>query len=142
MKSRTAAIILLRVSKTFRESGLTLPVSNLHVREPVPLLRQRHQALHQKMQARRPDRELVGLRAEQASLDADPVAEIKQLVDREIERRQRVLPDVDLNLRAAVREHQEIGLPERADREDAPARGGFNPVAFELVVGAPAVGLD
>jgi hypothetical protein len=63
------------------------------------------------MQARRPDRELVGLGPEEAAFDADPVTEVQQFVDREVEPGQRVLPDVCLDLRAAVGEDQEIALP-------------------------------
>jgi hypothetical protein len=59
------------------EIEIALPVADLDVGEPVPLLRQRQQALRQKMQARGPDRELVGLGSEQPSFDADPVAKIR-----------------------------------------------------------------
>jgi hypothetical protein len=94
------------------------------------------------MQPRRPDRELVGLGPEQATLDADPVAEVQQLVDREVELGQRVLPDVRLDLRAAVGQDQEIGFAERADREDAAARDRRDVLALELVVRPLAVGVD
>ena len=121
------------------EIEIALPVADLDVGQAVPLLRQRQQALRQEVQPRRPDRELVGLRAEQPALDADPVAEIEQLEDLEIERRQRVLPDVDLDLRAAVGQHEEVRLAERADRENAAARDGLDALGLELVVRPLAV---
>jgi hypothetical protein len=54
----------------------------------------------------------------------DPVAEIEQLEDAEVDRRHRVLPDVDLQPRLAVGQHQEIGLAEAADRQHAPGGAG------------------
>ena len=127
MNSRIAAMMRLRVSNTLPRIGvddeieIALAVADLDVGQAVPLLGQRQQALREEVQPRRPDRELVGLGAEQASLDADPVAEIEQLVDLEVELRQRVLPDVDLDPRVAVGQHEEVGLAEGADREDAAA---------------------
>ena len=124
------------------EIEIALAVADLDVGQPVPLLGQRHQALREEVQPRRPDRELVGLGPEQPPLDADPVAEIEQLEDLEIELRQRVLPDVDLHLGVAVREHEEVRLAERANREDAAARDRLDALGFELVVRPLAVGVD
>src|SRR5262249_11185876 len=121
---------------------VALAVANLDVREAVPLLGQRQHALRQEVQARRPDGELVRLGAEEASLDADPVAEIEQPVDPEIDLRHRILPDVGLNLRAAVREDEEVGLAERADRQNAPARDRLDAIVLELVVRPMAVRVD
>src|SRR5439155_6611341 len=87
-------------------------------------------------------RELVRARAEQLSLDADPVAEIEQLVDPEIAFRHRVLPDVDLDLRAAVRDHEKVRLAERADPQNAPARDRLDPRRLELVVRMLPVRVD
>ena len=94
------------------------------------------------MQPRRPDRELVGLGPEQTALDADPVAEIEQLEDLEVELRQRVLPDVHLDPGEAVGEDEEVRLAEGADREDAPGGDRLDAIAFELVVRPLAVGVD
>ena len=60
---------------------------------------------------RRPDRQLVGLGAEQAALDADAVAEVEQLEDLEVALGQRVLADVDLDPRPAVGETRKFALP-------------------------------
>ena len=69
-----------------------------------------------------PDRQLVGPRPEQAPLDAHLVAEIEQLEHRERLGADRVLPDVDLQRRRAVRQHEEVRLAERAQSEDPPRR--------------------
>ena len=116
------------------EVEIALPIADLDVGQAVPLLRQRQQALGEEVQPRRPDRELVGFRPEQAAFDADPVAEVEQLEDLEVERRQRVLPDVDLDPGKAVGQDEEVRLPERPDREDAAARLGLDPIGFELVM--------
>ena len=79
---------------------IALAVADLDVLQPVPLLGQRHEALGEELERRRPDRQLVGLGAEQVPLDADEVAEVEQLEDREVALAERVLADVDLDLRA------------------------------------------
>ena len=48
--------------------------------------------------------------------------EIEQLKDPEIALGERILADVDLDAGFAVREHQKIGFPEAANRQDPPAR--------------------
>ena len=116
------------------EIEVALPVADFDVGQAVPLLRQRQQALREEVQPRRPDRELVGFRPEQTALDADPVAEVEQLEDLEVERRQRVLADVHLDPGEAVGEDEKVRLPERPDREDAAARRGLDAIGFELVV--------
>src|SRR5262249_57892049 len=115
---------------------------DLDVAQPMPLLRQRQKALGEEMQARRPDGELVGLGPEQPPLDADPVAEVEQLVDPEIELRHRVLPDVDLHLGMTVGQDQEVRLAEGADREDAASSDRLDAIGFELVVRPLAVAVD
>src|SRR5204863_7898254 len=57
----------------------------------------------------------------------------------EVELRHRVLPDVSLNLRLAIRQHEKVRLPERADGEDPSGRDRLDLVAFELVVRPLAV---
>ena len=116
------------------EIEIALAIADLDIRQAVPLLRQREQALREEMQTRRPDRQLVGFRPEETSLDADPVAEVQQLEDPKIQLGHRVLTDVDLNARETVRNHQEVGFAERADREHAAARDRFRPARLELIV--------
>ena len=79
---------------------VALAVAGLDVLQAVPFLGQRDEALGEELEARRPDRQLVGLGAEQVPFDADEVAEIEQLEEREVALAQRVLADVDLDLRA------------------------------------------
>src|SRR5262249_40758171 len=107
---------------------IALAVPDLDVAQAVPLLGQRQVTLGEKVQPRGPDRELVGPGAEQPALDAGPVAEIEQLVDPEIEIGQRVLPDVDLHLGAAVRQDEEVRLAEGANRENAAAGDRLDPL--------------
>ena len=121
---------------------IALAVARLDVGQPVPLLGQRQEALGQELERRGPDRQLVRLGAEDATLDADEVAEVEQLEDREIALGQRVLADVDLDPRLPVGDDEEVGLAEAANRQD-PA-GGARPrlLRLERLSGLPAVGLD
>ena len=121
---------------------IALAVAGLDVGQAVPLLGQREEALGQELERRRPDRQLVGLGAEQAALDADEVAEVEQLEHREVALGQRVLPDVDLDLRAAVREDQEVRLAEAANRQDAAGGAGARLLGLELLAGLRRVRLD
>jgi hypothetical protein len=116
------------------EIQVALAVPGLDIGQPVPLFRQRHQALGEELEVARPDRELVGLGPEEPAGDADPVPEIEQLERLEIDRRHRVLADVDLDLVQAIRQHEEVRLAERADAEDPPARRRLDVLGFELVV--------
>ena len=124
------------------EIEIPLPVPDFDIGQSVPLLGQRQEALRQEMQARRPDRQLVRLRSEQASLHAHPVAEVEQLEDFEIELRQRILTDVHLNARQTVRHDQEVRLAERSNREDAAAGDGGDVIRLELVVRSDTVRAD
>jgi hypothetical protein len=111
---------------------IALAVADLDVLQTMPLLGQRQQTLGEELELRCPDRELIRLRAEQASLDAGPVAEIEQLENFEIALRQRVLPDVDLKPRLPVGQHEEVRLAEAANREDAPRGPHLNLRGVEL----------
>ena len=86
--------------------------------------------------------ELVGARAEQMAFDADEVSEIEQAKYVEIALRERVLLDVHLDTRSAIREHKKIRLAEAADAENTAARGRRNARGFELGAGLRAVGAD
>ena len=119
---------------------VALAVADLDVGQPVPLLRQRQQALGEEVQPRRPDRQLVGLGAEQPPLDADPVAEVEQLEDLEVERRQRVLADVDLDLRDGRRRAtRKLALPNERIARMRPLVIGLGALGLELVVRPLAV---
>ena len=80
---------------------------------------------------RRAQIQLAGARAEQVPLDADVIAEIEQLEDLEIQFRQRVLADVDLNALEAVGQAKEAGLAEVANGQDTAGRDGLDLVGLE-----------
>ena len=111
---------------------ITLAVADLDIGQAVPFFRHRHVAFCEELQARRPNRQLVGARAKQMSFDADDIAEIQQSKQLEIALLQRVLLDVHLNARAAIGQHQEIRLPEAANPQNAAAREGVDALFFEL----------
>ena len=121
---------------------IALAIPGLDVGQPVPLLGQRQEALGEELERRRPDGQLVGLGPEDAPLDADEVAEIEQLVDREVALRQRVLAEVDLNPFAAVGDDQEVGLAEAADGQDAAGRARLRLLRLERLAGLVAVRLE
>src|SRR5688572_6980463 len=58
------------------EIEIALPIADLDIGQPMPLLGERQMTLREKFDARRPDRELVGPRAEEMPLNADKIAEI------------------------------------------------------------------
>ena len=101
---------------------VALAVADLHVLQPVPLLGQRQMALARNSSAARPDRELVGLRAEQVARDTDVVAEVEQTHHLVVALRDRVLPHVHLDPLTSVRQHQKGRLAEAADDHDTAGR--------------------
>ena len=98
---------------------VALAIAGLDVLQSVPLLGQRQVALGQEHDAPRPDAQLAGARPEQVPFDADVIAEIEQLEDLEVQFRQRVLADVDLDALEAVGQAEKIGLAEVPDRQHA-----------------------
>ena len=121
---------------------IALAIACFDVGQPVPLLGQRQEALRQEVQARRPDGQLVGLRAEHATFDADPIAEVEQLEDAEVEFRHRVLPHIDLHVLSTIRQLEEVRLPEGPNGEDAPTGRRLGSLDFERVVFLRTVRLD
>jgi hypothetical protein len=85
------------------------------------------------------DRQLVGTGAKKVPFDANEVAEVEQLEDREVALADRVLPDVRLDLRLAVRDGNEVGLAEAPDRQDPTGSLGLDSFGRELVGRPPAV---
>ena len=61
------------------EIEIPLPVANLDIAQPVPLLRQRLRSTSPGTGARRLNGQFVGLRSEQLPFDADVIAEVQQL---------------------------------------------------------------
>ena len=99
---------------------VALAVPDLDITETVPLFREGNKALDQELQRGGEDRQFVRLRPEQLATDADEITEVEELEDGEVPLRQRVLADIDLDPRSAVRDHQEVCLPETADCQDPP----------------------
>ena len=89
------------------EVEVPLPVAALDVLQPVPLLRQGLQALGEEGELGRLDGQLPRARAEHLPGDADPVAEVERPEERPSRLADGVLPDVDLEPRAAVGEVEE-----------------------------------
>ena len=119
---------------------IPLAVARLDVRQPMPFLGQRQETLGQELERGGPDRQLVGLGAEDAPLHADEVAEVEKLEDREIAFGQRVLADVDLDLRLPVGDDEEVGLAEAADRQDPAGGPRARLLRLERLAGLRAVG--
>src|SRR5262249_2380185 len=139
-----AAARLEHLAGVFVDDEIEVPlaVADLDVLQTVPLLRQRDEALGEELELRRPDRQLVGLRAEEMPGDADEIPEVEQLEHRKVALAERVLADVDLDRRTAVGNRQEVRLAEAADRED-PSRGRrLDAPRFELLARLRAVRLD
>src|SRR5512133_53119 len=76
--------------------------------------------------------EFAGARAEQVSLDADKVAGVEQLEEREAVFADFILLDVDLQLSATLRQVSESGLAHQANRRDAAGNADFHARALEL----------
>src|SRR5262249_41636943 len=101
------------------EVEIALPVAALDVLEAVPFLGRRLQRLGEIPHARRGDRELVGLGAEEASLDADDVAEVElaEALPRLVADGRTL--DVELKSAGGVLEMRERRLAEVADRDES-----------------------
>ena len=121
---------------------IALPVADLDVRQPVPLLWQRQEALGEERQARGPDRQLLRLRAEDPAGHADPVAEVQQPEGLEVQCGDRILADVDLHARLAVGQDQEVRLPEGAHGQDAPGHRDVYVRRVERLTRCRAVAFD
>jgi hypothetical protein len=119
---------------------VALAVADFDILQPMPLLGKGPETLGEKLDADRPDGELVGPGPEDASRHPHEVADIEQREEREIPLRQGILPDVRLDTGAAVCQHQEIGLAEAPDGDDAPAGDGLGTRRLELIVRAGSVG--
>jgi hypothetical protein len=121
---------------------VALAVAGLDVLQPVPFLRHRDEALGQELELRRPDRQLVGLCSKEVPLDADEIAEVQQLEHREVALAERILPDIDLDLRGAVRDDEKVRLAEAPDRQHAAGGGRLDLRGLERIAGLRLVGRD
>ena len=85
------------------------------------------------------DGQLVGAGTKEVAFDANEVAKVEQLVDREVALADRVLPDVGLDLGLAVRDGNEVGFAEAPDGQDPAGGLCLDAFARELLGRPPAV---
>ncbi len=116
------------------EIDVALPVPPLHVRQPVPLRRQRPQGLDEELQPLRLHRQLVGLRAKDRPFDGYPVAGVEVLVQLPITLRYGILAYIRLHAAGLLGEDQERGLAEGADGHDSAGDPDVRFLRLELVV--------
>ncbi len=122
---------------------IPLAIPGLDVAEPVPFLGQRAEALRQEVNPGRPDGQFVRLRPEQPPFHADDVTQVESLIQLEIQVRNRIRPHVHLHAIEPVGQHEEVGLAERAQAENAAGRAHLHAIGVEDVAGLAAVlGLD
>src|SRR5207249_3781210 len=76
---------------------------------------------------------------EQASFDADPVSQIKQLENLEVPLGESLLLDVHLYARAAIGNDEKVRLPEAADRKNPPRGAHVCLRGLELLRGPVAM---
>ena len=119
------------------EVDVALAVAQLDVGQAVKLLRQREHGLGEKGQPLDVDGQLAGAGAEEVAGDADVVAQVEQLVEREALLADGVEADVDLQPLAILLERGEAGLALGADGHDAPGDGDGDAVGFESLGRVP-----
>src|SRR5262245_44767455 len=99
---------------------ITLPVTQLLVGHAVIFVGHRQQRLGQELKPNHVNRKLAGLRDEQKTLDADPVANVQLLIQRPGLVAYFVLANVNLQPAQSVREVRECGLAHQPHRHDPP----------------------
>ncbi len=95
------------------------------------LLRQRQHGLGEEGQAVHVDGKFAGAGAEEIARDADVVAQVEQLVEREALLAHRVQADVDLQPLAALLDGGEARFALLADGHDAPGNGHRYAAGFQ-----------
>ena len=112
---------------------VALAVAQLHVREAVELLRQRQHGLGEEGEPLDVHRQLAGAGAEQVAGDADVVAHVEELVEREALFADRVEADINLQPLALLLERGKAGLALGADGHDAPGNGHGCAIGLEIL---------
>ena len=113
------------------EVHVALAVAQLHVGQAVELLRQREHGLGEEGEALDVDGQLAGPGAEEVAGDADVVAQVEQLVEREALLADGVEADVDLQPLAVLLQRGKAGLALGADGHDAAGDGHGDAVGLE-----------
>ena len=111
---------------------VALAIAQFDVGQAVELLRQREHGLGEEGQALDVHGELAGAGAEQVAGDADVVAEVEQLVEREALFADGVEADVDLQALAALLQGGEARLALRADGHDAAGDRHRHAIGFQV----------
>ena len=125
------------------EVDVALAIAQLDVGEAVIFLRQREHGLGEKGEPLDMDGELAGAGAEEIAGDADVVAEVEELVEREALLADGVEADVNLQALAALLQRGEARLALGADGHDAAGDGDGCAVGLELFGGgAVPLGAD
>ncbi len=117
------------------EVEVALAIPRFDVRQTVPLLGQGHQALGEKVQTFGPDGELVRFRPKEPAFHPEVIAQVEQLMDPEVQCRQRIFADVHLQPAKSVGQDQKVGLAESADAEDSSRDPDVRALALERVAG-------
>jgi len=109
---------------------VALPVAHFLIGEPMPFVGQRPQRLREQAQARRPHRQLAGLRAKERPLGAEDVADVPALPGLVCVAERRLLQE-HLDAPASVRELGEARLAHDALGHEAPADAHVHRVRLE-----------
>src|SRR5713226_3621809 len=120
------------------EVEIALPVAQFHVRQAVPLLRQRQQRLGKEKDFLDPDGKLVGLGAKQVSAHTNRIAEIEKVEELEPVLPHNILFNVNLHALTGAEQVREARFPHEPKRNDAPSDAHFRFSGFELSRGAIA----
>jgi len=133
-----------RLARLLRGDQIEIPlaVANLDVRQAVPLFRERQQRLSQKLELGDPDGELVGLRAEEMSRDADHVTHVQQLEKLEAAVADHVQLAINLELGALPLDVRESRFAVEAQRDDASRDANLDVFGFKFGGSAIDVALD
>ena len=113
------------------------PIAQLGVGEPVPLVGQRPQRLHQQAQAVHAHRQLARLGAEQHAARADDVADVPAL-ERLVGRTERIVLQEQLQLPGAIGDLREARLAHQALEQHAAADAHPCRICFEPLLRALA----
>src|SRR5262249_40241597 len=108
-------------------------VSNLDVRQTMPLFRKRQKTFHEKRKLFRQNRQFAGARAKHLTFGTNEVANIEQLVELKVALGKLVLLRIDLNLLTAVGQRYKCGFAERSVRSHTAGDSNRRRIVFELL---------
>jgi hypothetical protein len=112
---------------------VTLPVAQLYIGQPMPLLREWQQILGEKRDLFHVHRQFPGTGTKQVSADSNVVAQIEQFVQLESLFSDCILLDVDLQPLPILLQVREPSLPHQPDGHDAPRDAHVDPRILQLL---------